>query len=61
MFHVVYVKANNIKSMPFGISMVWSVKVHFLHDHLGYFPENLGTFSEERGERFHQDIKKFGN
>ena len=34
-----------------------SVKVHFLHSHLSYFPENLGAFSEEQGERFHQDIK----
>ena len=34
-----------------------SVKVHFLHSHLDYFPKNLGAFSEEQGERFHQDIK----
>ena len=34
-----------------------SVTVHFLHSHLDYFPENLGAFSEEQGERFHQDIK----
>ena len=30
-----------------------SIKVHFLHSHLDYFPENLGAFSEEQGERFH--------
>ncbi|GFX39838.1 tigger transposable element-derived protein 1 [Trichonephila clavipes] len=35
-----------------------SVKVHFLHSHLDYFPENLGDVSEEQGERFHQDIKE---
>ena len=34
-----------------------SVKVHFLHSHLSYFPENLGPFREEQGKRFHQDIK----
>ena len=34
-----------------------SVKVHFLYSHLDYFPENLGVFSEEQSERFHQDIK----
>lgn len=34
-----------------------SIKVHFLHSHLNYFPENLGDVSEEQGERFHQDIK----
>ena len=34
-----------------------SVKVHFLHSHLEYFPTNLGALSEEQGERFHKDIK----
>ena len=34
-----------------------SVKVHFFHSHLDYFPENLEAMSEEQGERFHQDIK----
>ena len=35
-----------------------SYKVHFLHSHLNNFPENLGDYSEEQGERFHQDIKE---
>ena len=34
-----------------------SVKIHFLHSHLDFFPENLGAVSEEQGERFHQDVK----
>nr|XP_047125236.1 uncharacterized protein LOC124807409 [Hydra vulgaris] len=34
-----------------------SIKVHFLHSHLDRFPDNLGSYSEEQGERFHQDIK----
>ena len=34
-----------------------SIKVHYLHNHLDHFPENLGDLSEEQGERFHQDIK----
>jgi hypothetical protein len=34
-----------------------SLKLHFLHFHLDYFPENL-DLSEEQGERFHQDIKE---
>jgi hypothetical protein len=34
-----------------------SIKLHYLHNHLHFFPENLGDFSEEQGERFHQDIK----
>lgn len=35
-----------------------NLKLHFLDSHLDYFPENLGHFSEEQGERFHQDIKE---
>ena len=35
-----------------------SVKLHFLHSHIDFFPENLGDFSEEHGERFHQDMKE---
>ena len=34
-----------------------SIKLHFLHAHIEFFPENLGAVSEEHGERFHQDIK----
>lgn len=34
-----------------------SLKVHFLHSHIDYFPENLGAYSEEQGERFHQDVR----
>ena len=34
-----------------------SIKIHYLHSHLDKFPENLGDYSEEQGERFHQDIK----
>ena len=33
------------------------MKVHFLHAHLDYFPENWSDMSEEHVERFHQDIK----
>ena len=33
-----------------------SIKLHFLDSHIYYFPENLGDYSEEQGERFHQDI-----
>jgi hypothetical protein len=35
-----------------------SLKPHFLKSRLDYFPENFGTLSEERGERFHKDVKK---
>lgn len=34
-----------------------SIKLHYLFSHLDKFPENCGDFSEEQGERFHQDIR----
>ena len=34
-----------------------SIKLHYLHSHMEKFPENLGDFSEEQGERAHQDLK----
>ena len=43
------------KYQEMGANM--SIKVHFLHGYLDRFPENLGDFSEEQGEKFHQDIK----
>jgi len=35
-----------------------SVKLHFLHGHLEIFRDNMGNYSEEHGERFHQDMKQ---
>lgn len=35
-----------------------SLKIHFLHSHLDFSPENLGESSDEQGERFHQDMKQ---
>ncbi|CAH1640346.1 unnamed protein product [Spodoptera littoralis] len=35
-----------------------SLKIHFLHSHFSFFPSNLGTASDEQGERFHQDVQK---
>ena len=35
-----------------------SINIHFLNSHLGNFTKNLGDYSEEQGERFHQDIKE---
>jgi len=34
-----------------------TVKVHFLHSHVNYFPENLEAIIEEQGESCHHDIK----
>lgn len=35
-----------------------TVKLHFLDSHLDFFPEKLADFSEEHGERFHQELKE---
>jgi len=32
------------------------LKIHFLHNHLDFFPSNLDKFTDEHSERFHQDI-----
>ena len=35
-----------------------SIKMHHLFSHIDRFPENLGTMSDEQGERFHRNIKE---
>ena len=35
-----------------------SLKIHFLHSHLNFFPPNLGAVSDEHWKRFYQDITK---
>jgi hypothetical protein len=42
-----------------GVNM--SLKIHFLHSHLDFFRENLGSTSDEQDERFHHDLKFFGD
>jgi hypothetical protein len=39
-----------------GCNMI--IKLNFLNSLIDYFPENLGSLSDEQGDRFHQDIKK---
>ena len=38
-----------------------SLKIHFSHSHLDFFPANLGAVSEEHGEQFHQQISIMEN
>jgi len=38
-----------------------SLKLHFLHSHFDYFPQNLGDYNEEQGEQFHQGISEMEN
>ncbi|GFW02929.1 uncharacterized protein TNCV_3733281 [Trichonephila clavipes] len=44
---------SNLKELECNMN----IKIHFLHSHLDQFPQNLGDFSEEKGERFHQDLR----
>ena len=46
----------NMLSAFHHIGCKMSIKVHFLFSHLDKFPDNLGTVSDEQGERFHQDL-----
>ena len=32
------------------------LKIHTIHSHLDFFPDNCGMVSDEHGERFHQEI-----
>lgn len=41
------------------LGCLMNLKLHFLDSHIDQFPENNGDFSEEQGERFHQDLKEF--
>lgn len=43
------------------LGCIMSVKMHFLHFHIDYFPENPRHYSEKCGERFHRDIKEMEN
>ena len=38
-----------------------SLKIHFLHSHLDFFPTNMGEISDKLGKRFHQEIKDLEN
>ena len=40
-----------------GLGCNMSIKVQFFKSYADKIPENLGSVSEEQGERFHQDIK----
>ena len=38
-----------------------SLKLHIMDAHFDIFKDNVGAYSEEHGERFHQDILDFKN
>jgi hypothetical protein len=56
------VKTKNYKEHVEGLNTYqimgcnMSLKSHFSHSHLEFFPPNMGAVSNEHGEGFHQDI-----
>lgn len=50
---------NNLLNAYKKMGCRMSLKIHFLHSHFSFFPSNLGAVSDEQGERFHQDVKRF--
>ena len=50
--HLVNIMLQNFQEMKVNMSL----KIHIVHSHLNFSPENLGAVSDEHGERFHKDI-----
>jgi len=46
----------NLLSSLRDIGASMSIELHFFHNLLNHFPEKLGGLSDEKRERFHQDI-----
>ena len=49
---------NNMLTAFRNLGYNMSVRMHYLFSNMDRFPENLGSMSDEQGERFHQDLKK---
>ena len=47
---------NNMLTVFRNLGCNMSIKMRYLFLHTDRFPENLGSMSDEQGERFHQDI-----
>ena len=50
---------NELKLAYKDNNVLMSLKTHYLFEHLDYFPKNCGSYSEEKGENFHQETKIF--
>ena len=50
--------AQNLKKTFRILGVHMSVKIHYAVDHVDDFASNCGAFSDEQGERVHQDIKE---
>ena len=49
---------NNVLTAFRNLGCNMSIKMHYLFSHMDRFPENLGSVSDDQGERFHQDLKE---
>ena len=49
---------NNMLTAFRNLGCNMNVKMHYLFSHMDRFPGNLGSMSDEQGERFHQDLKE---
>ena len=47
---------NNLLQSYQKLGCNMSLKIHFLHSHLDFFPQNCDAVRDEHGEHFHQDI-----
>ena len=59
-------KAENYRELVDGLVDAYqkmggrmSLKVNVLHAHLDELKNNMGDYSEEQGEKFHQDVRSF--
>ena len=49
---------NNMLTAFRNLGCNMNVKMHYLFSHMDQFPENLGSMSDDQGERFYQDLKE---
>jgi hypothetical protein len=47
---------NNVLQSYQKLSLNMSLKIHFLHSNLDFFPEKCVAVNDEHGDHFHQDI-----
>lgn len=50
---------DNFVNINQTISCRMSLKLHVLHSRLDYFKENIGGYSKEKVEIFHQDVSSY--
>jgi hypothetical protein len=59
------IRAENFKELVEDTSLYhklgcnMSLKIHMLHSHLDFFPDNCGRVSDEHGDTFHQEIQRW--